>query len=182
MSRFLGAQTNTPFVSRSAFDALTVDDVEDTDSEPQEEEALQTHETRFVSVDVRATYLLIGLFSAEPVKPSKSQIKKAQKQARIERRKQLKASSKAGTTDSSPRHTPSLEESIGRMAEAAADASLPEPEESGPESLPVEESQHEPAPQTNEPEASLPQPAINGDIQHVNFAESRHLDFCGILQ
>lgn len=54
MSRFSGATTNTPFVSRSAFNALTVDDGEDTDSE-REEETPQTHVTRFVFVDVCAT-------------------------------------------------------------------------------------------------------------------------------
>jgi phosphatidate cytidylyltransferase len=50
MSRSSGATTNTPFVSRSAFDALTVDDGEDSDVEQQEEETLQTHVTRSVSI------------------------------------------------------------------------------------------------------------------------------------
>jgi phosphatidate cytidylyltransferase len=43
---------NTPFVSRSSFDALTVDDVEDSDGEQQEEEVPQEPVTRFVSIDL----------------------------------------------------------------------------------------------------------------------------------
>ncbi|OAX39987.1 hypothetical protein K503DRAFT_855663 [Rhizopogon vinicolor AM-OR11-026] len=155
MSRSSSATTGTPFVSRSAFNALTVDDGEDTDNEQQEEEIPQTE-----------------VISTEPAKPSKSQIKKAQKQARTERRKQLKASSKAGTADNSPSHTPSLEESIARTAEATADISLPHPVEGHTEPPLNAEPQHEPVPQSGVPEALLPQPVINGDIQHLNTAEN----------
>jgi len=122
------------------------------------------------------------MFSAELTKPSKSQIKKAQKQARTERRKQLKASSRAGTTDSSPRHTPPLEESMARTAEAAADDPISHPNESAPELRLNEQPEHEPAPQPGVPEALPPQPAINGDTPHVNVAESRRLDFCRVFQ
>jgi phosphatidate cytidylyltransferase len=52
MSRSSSATANTPFVSRSAFDALTVDDGEDSGSEQQEEEIPQTEVTRFVSIDL----------------------------------------------------------------------------------------------------------------------------------
>ncbi|KAG2342937.1 hypothetical protein BDR05DRAFT_332346 [Suillus weaverae] len=163
MSRSSGTTANS-FVSRSAFDALTVDDVEESEDEQQEEETPQTQVT-----------------STEHTKPSKSQIKKAQKQARIERRKQLKASSKTGTTDSSPRLTPSLEESIARMAEAAADVSPLPTTHTASESKPTAEPQQEPAPQPEVLEPSLPGLAINGDIQHVNVAESMHINFCLVL-
>ncbi|KAG1751585.1 phosphatidate cytidylyltransferase [Suillus paluster] len=153
MSRSSSTTTNLPFVSRSAFEALTVDDGEDTEDEQQEEEILQTQVT-----------------STEHAKPSKSQIKKAQKQARIEKRKQLKASSKAGTADSSPRHTPSLEESIARTAEAAAD--VPPTKHNAPEARPAAEPQHEPTPQPEVEEPSHPQFPINGDVHHADVAEN----------
>jgi phosphatidate cytidylyltransferase len=146
---------NPPFVSRSAFDALTVDEVEDSEDEQQEEEPPQTQVT-----------------STEQTKPSKSQIKKAQKQARIERRKQLKASSKAGTADSSPRHTPSLEESITRTAEAATDVLPPPTTHTVSESKPAIEPRQEPAPQPEVSEPSVLSSATDGDMQHVNVAEN----------
>ncbi|KAG1766999.1 phosphatidate cytidylyltransferase [Suillus occidentalis] len=154
MSRSSGTTVNPPFVSRSAFDALTIDEVEDSEDEQQEEETPQTQVT-----------------STENTKPSKSQIKKAQKQARTERRKQLKASSKAGTADSSPRHTPSPEESIARTAEAAADVSpLPISHIASGSKLTTEPRQ-EPVPQLEVSEPSLPGPAIDGDVEHVNVTE-----------
>lgn len=52
MSRSSGTTVNPPFVSRSAFDALTVDEVEDSEDEQQEEETPQTQVTRFVFTDV----------------------------------------------------------------------------------------------------------------------------------
>jgi phosphatidate cytidylyltransferase len=155
MSRSSGTTANPPFASRSAFEALTVDDVEDFEDEQQEEETPQTQVT-----------------STEHTKPSKSQIKKAQKQARTERRKQLRASSKAGTADNSPRHTPSPEESVARMAEAAGDISSIPTTHTASESKPTAEPQQEPAPQPQVSESSLPEPVINGDIQHVNVVEN----------
>ncbi|KAG1900661.1 phosphatidate cytidylyltransferase [Suillus fuscotomentosus] len=159
MSRSSSITANPPFVSRSAFDALTVEDVEDSEDEQQQEETPQTQVT-----------------STEHTKPSKSQIKKAQKQARTERRKQLKASSKAGTANSSPRHTPSLEESIARMADGAADVYPLPTTHTAPEPKPTAEPPQEPAPEPEpEPEvseSSLPGPVINGDIQHVNVTEN----------
>jgi phosphatidate cytidylyltransferase len=52
MSRSSGTTANPPFASRSAFEALTVDDVEDFEDEQQEEETLQTQVTRFVFTGV----------------------------------------------------------------------------------------------------------------------------------
>lgn len=53
MSRSSSTTANPPFVSRSAFDALTVEDVEDSEDEQQQEETPQTQVTRFVFADVR---------------------------------------------------------------------------------------------------------------------------------
>ncbi|KAI6040293.1 phosphatidate cytidylyltransferase [Pisolithus marmoratus] len=83
------------FATKSAFDALAVEDVEQ--SEDEEEASGGPPSSQPGSV--------------EPPKPSKSQQKKAAKLARTEKRKQLKAAAKAGITDSSSKTISSLEKS-----------------------------------------------------------------------
>lgn len=83
------------FATKSAFDALAVEDVEQS-----EDEEVASGGAPPLQSD-----------SVEQPKPSKSQQKKAAKLARTEKRKQLRAAAKAGITDSSSKVTSSLEKS-----------------------------------------------------------------------
>ncbi|KIJ67818.1 hypothetical protein HYDPIDRAFT_107328 [Hydnomerulius pinastri MD-312] len=114
------------FVTRSAFEALAIDDGEQSDEELVEEERVQPQSE-----------------TTAPVKLSKSQLKKLQKQARTEKRKQLRAAAKAGTSDSSPRTTPSLEKSAARSLALTEDEPLSSEAEHAPPESGAETDQEE---------------------------------------
>ncbi|KAF8134651.1 phosphatidate cytidylyltransferase [Boletus edulis] len=103
MSRPAATTSSGQFVTKSTFAALAVEDLEESEEELVQDDHVQP------SSD-----------TTEPPKLSKSQLKKLQKQARTERRKQARVAAKASTADNSPRATPSLEQSAAR-SEAIAD-------------------------------------------------------------
>jgi phosphatidate cytidylyltransferase len=90
MSKFTGPSALPNIASKTAFDALNVDSGEETEEEHISDQDSHSAADRFVRRICVICSSKNGLHSAEPMKPTKSSIKKAHKIARIERKKRQK--------------------------------------------------------------------------------------------
>lgn len=115
--------------------------------------------------------------STEPPKLSKSQLKKLQKHARTERRKQAKAAAKGTTAENSPRATPSLEQSIARSEEVADEEVLSSEADDAPPEPRIETEQKDASPA---PEPPRPNPESSSSVSAAIKSDSMCTLFCGV--
>lgn len=119
--------------------------------------------------------------STEPPKLSKSQLKKLQKHARTERRKQAKAAAKATTAENSPRATPSLERSIARSAVVSDGEVLSSEAEYGPPESSIETDQEDVSPTpAPAPAPSQPHHESNSNVSVAIESDSTCALFRGV--
>lgn len=113
----------------------------------------------------------------EPRKLSKSQLKKLQKHARTERRKQAKAATKTATAESSPRATPSLEQSIAHSVVVSDEEDLSSEAENAPPGSSIETDEKD-VPLA--PEPPRPRSELNSDVSTAIKLDSTCMLFCGV--
>lgn len=154
MSRHTNPAPRTIFASRTTFDALAVDSGEDTDEEHNSDIEKEPEHQRFaatIQIKIKTQSHIPWISSSnqeqEPIKLTKSAIKKAQRLARLEqkqRQKQLKAQARNAedssdrdstskiTNEATPEPSHEPPSSMSAAPEALADDPIP-PKPSSPE-------------------------------------------------
>lgn len=110
-----------------------------------------------------------SVHSTEPPKLSKSKLKKLQKLARTEKRKQAKAAAKATAAENSPRATPSLEQSIACSVVISDEEVLSSEAEHVPPRSSIETDQEDVPPAAEHPR---PHPESNSNVSTAAKSDS----------